>query len=115
MCDGSVGACLSVRGKDFIQGNIYGDTAQTSSDAHSSAPSVANATSENATSVAQKEVSVSFMDVWNTKFQNLRNRSWAKHGKCKKCKEWSKCLGNGLHLHHDMKSEVAHCNYEMLR
>ena len=120
MCDGSVGACLSVRGKDFIQGNIYGDMAGISPDADSSATSenatgVANATSENATIAVQKEVSVSFMDIWNTKFQNLRNRSWAKHGKCKKCKEWSKCLGNGLHLHHDMKSEVAHCNYEMLR
>ena len=25
MCDGSIGGCLSVRGKDFIQGNIYRD------------------------------------------------------------------------------------------
>ena len=92
MCDGSVGACLSVRGKDFIQGNIYGDTAN----------------SDN------RQVCISLMDIWNNKFENMRNRSWAKHGKCKSCKQWKQCLGNGLHLHHDMECEVAHCNYELL-
>ena len=93
MCDGSVSACLSVRGKDFIQGNIYGDTADSK----------------------EKKVCVSYMDIWNNKFQNMRDRSWAKHGKCKKCKQWKKCLGNGLHLYQSMKDEVGHCNYEMLQ
>lgn len=79
MCDGSVSACLSVRGKDFIQGNIY---------------------SEN------------FMDIWNNKFLNMRDRSWAKKHKCAKCRQWSKCMGNGLHLHHNMTDEVHFCNYE---
>ncbi len=88
MCDGSIGACLSVRGKDFIQGNIY----------HK----------ENG------QASISFMDVWNTKFQNMREREWAKIGKCKKCRQWKNCLGNGLHLHHSMECEPAHCNYELL-
>ena len=96
MCDGSISACLSVRGKDFIQGNIYGDFANIASGS------------------GNKVVSVSFMDIWNNKFQNMRNRSWAKHGKCRKCKQWSRCMGNGLHLHHDMECEVAHCNYELL-
>ena len=94
MCDGSVGACLSVRSKDFIQGNIYGQTADLNP--------------------KDRQVCQSFMDIWNTKFQNLRNRDWAKQGKCKNCKQWKKCLGNGLHLHHDMQSPVAHCNYELL-
>ena len=92
MCDGSMSACLSVRSPDFIQGNIYGDTAGTD----------------------KQEVTVSFMDTWNNKYQNMRNRDWAKHGKCENCKQWKNCLGNGLHLHHDMKCEVAHCNYELL-
>ena len=81
MCNGDISACLSVRSKDFIQGNIYKDN---------------------------------FMDVWNNRFENLRNRKWTKKGKCKKCREWNKCLGNGLHLHHDMISGPAHCNYELL-
>ncbi len=94
MCDGSISACLSVRGKDFIQGNIYGQTAGN--------------TPEN------RQVCVSYMDIWNTKFQNARNRDWTKKGKCKTCKQWKKCMGNGLHLYHDMKSEPAHCNYKFL-
>lgn len=93
MCDGSMSACLSVRSPDFIQGNIYGDT----------------------TGTDKQEVTVSFMDTWNNKYQNMRDRSWAKLGKCENCKQWKNCLGNGLHLHHDMKCEVAHCNYELLQ
>ena len=81
MCDGSISACLSVRGKDFIQGNIYSD---------------------------------SFMDVWNNRYKNMRDRSWAKKGKCAKCKSWKWCNGNGLHLYKDMSSPVMHCNLEML-
>lgn len=93
MCDGSMSACLSVRGKDFIQGNIYGETAGTQN----------------------HKVTVSFMDTWNNKYQNMRDRSWARHGKCADCKQWKNCLGNGLHLHHNIQCEVAHCNYEMLK
>ncbi|WP_294431769.1 TIGR04133 family radical SAM/SPASM protein [uncultured Treponema sp.] len=81
MCDGSISACLSVRAKDFIQGNIYRD---------------------------------SFMDVWQMCYQNMRDRSWAKTGKCAKCRHWKNCLGNGLHLHKDAHSEPARCNLELL-
>lgn len=84
MCDGSVSACLSVRAKDFIQGNIY---------------------TEN----------FDFMKLWNTKYQNMRNKSWAKTGMCKKCKNWKWCEGNGLHLHKDAHSECSHCNYNLLQ
>ncbi len=81
MCDGSISACLSVRGKDFIQGNIYQDD---------------------------------FMDVWNRRYQNMRDRSWAKKGKCARCRSWKWCQGNGLHLYSGMASPVAHCSLELL-
>ena len=55
-----------------------------------------------------------FMDVWNNKFKNARNRSWAKTGACKNCKSWRWCEGNGLHLHKDDCSECVHCNLKML-
>lgn len=55
-----------------------------------------------------------FMDVWNNRFQNMRNRSWAKVGRCANCKSWRWCEGNGLHLHADDHSECVHCNLEML-
>ena len=81
MCNGDVSACLSVRGKDFIQGNIY-----------------------------EKP----FMEIWNEKYSNMRNRNWTKKGKCAKCSEWKNCMGNRLHLYESMESGPAHCNYEML-
>ena len=83
MCNGSVSACLSVRAKDFIQGNIY-------------------------------EENFEFMRLWNERYQNMRDRSWSKVGKCAKCKNWKNCLGNGLHLHEDAKSEPVRCNFEFL-
>lgn len=79
--DGSVSACLSVRSKDLIQGNVYEEN---------------------------------FMDIWNKKFHNQRNREWAKIGKCKKCTQWKNCLGNGLHLHSSLTAEVDFCNFQML-
>lgn len=81
MCDGSISACLSVRSKSFIQGNIYKD---------------------------------GFMETWQNRYQNMRNRIWAKTGKCAKCKNWKNCLGNGLHLHKDDKSEPERCNFNLL-
>lgn len=83
MCDGSVSACLSVRGKDFIQGNVY-------------------------------QNNFDFMDIWNNKYQIMRDRSWTKKGNCKKCKKYKNCLGNGLHLYSSMQDEPAHCNYQLL-
>lgn len=80
-CDGSVGACLSVRAPDLIQGNVYQQ---------------------------------SFMEIWNTRFQAARDRSWTKKHNCAKCRQWKNCLGNGLHLYHSMESQVSHCNYMSL-
>ena len=82
MCNGDIGACLSVRAKDFIHGNIYRDD---------------------------------FIDVWNNRFENMRNRAWAKIGACKKCRQWKNCMGNSLHLHKDAHSEPAFCNYHILK
>lgn len=55
-----------------------------------------------------------FMDVWNSRFVNMRDRSWAKVGNCAHCKSWRWCEGNGLHLHKDDHSECAYCNLGML-
>ena len=55
-----------------------------------------------------------FMDVWNQKFQNARNRTWAKTGECANCKEWRWCEGNGLHLHKDDRSECTYCNLKLI-
>ena len=81
MCDGNASACLSVRSKAFIQGNIY---------------------------------EKNFPEIWINEYKNMRNRKWAKCGKCRKCKAFKYCLGNGLHLHYDDKSEPARCNLSLI-
>ena len=82
MSDGSISACLSVRGKDFIQGNIYKDK---------------------------------FSDIWNNRFKPMRDREWAKKGKCAECKKWKFCLGNGLHMYKSMSDSPERCNWELLK
>ncbi|MDR1227110.1 MAG: TIGR04133 family radical SAM/SPASM protein [Prevotellaceae bacterium] len=43
----------------------------------------------------------SFMDVWNSRYQVFRNRSWAKTGECARCKHFKFCQGNGMHLRNE--------------
>ena len=83
MCNGDLSACLSVRGKDFIQGNIY-------------------------------DSDFNFMKIWNSRYECMRNRSWAKIGRCAKCRSWRWCEGNGLHLHKDTHSECTHCGLTII-
>ncbi len=40
-----------------------------------------------------------FLDVWNNKFAEYRDRKHFKTGICKDCKEWKNCRGDGMHLH----------------
>lgn len=56
-----------------------------------------------------------FMDVWNNKFQNMRDRSWTKIGICKDCKSYKYCEGNGLHLHDGPNTEVNFCHLNALK
>ncbi len=56
-----------------------------------------------------------FWDVWNTKFDVMRNRDWTKKGICKNCEVYKWCRGNGLHLYENAESEVQMCHYNMLK
>ena len=55
-----------------------------------------------------------FLDVWNNKFQVMRNRSWTKKGICKDCKVYKWCQGNGIHLYDSPESPVLMCHYNEL-
>lgn len=55
-----------------------------------------------------------FWEVWNSRFQSMRNRSWAKTGVCADCKVWNYCKGNGLHLRDQKSGELLFCNYRHL-
>jgi MoaA/NifB/PqqE/SkfB family radical SAM enzyme len=54
------------------------------------------------------------MDVWNNRYQKMRNRRWTKVGICEKCKAFKSCNGNGLHLREEKTGEVLRCHYKML-
>lgn len=55
-----------------------------------------------------------FWDVWDQRFQVFRDRSWAKSGDCKDCKEFKWCHGNGMHLRSPNNDKVMRCHYKML-
>jgi radical SAM enzyme (rSAM/lipoprotein system) len=55
-----------------------------------------------------------FMDVWNNRFQVMRNRKWLRTGECASCKVWKYCNGNGLHLRKEKTGELLYCNYNAL-
>ncbi len=50
-----------------------------------------------------------FLDVWENRFQVMRNREWARTGVCACCRYWKWCLGNGLHLRDEKTGELLMC------
>lgn len=42
-----------------------------------------------------------FLDVWENRYQQYRDRTWMKKDECKDCKYWRYCEGNGMHLRTD--------------
>jgi radical SAM enzyme (rSAM/lipoprotein system) len=55
-----------------------------------------------------------FLDVWNNKFEIMRNRSWTKTGECKACNVYKWCEGNGLHLREESTGKLLYCHYNKL-
>ena len=51
-----------------------------------------------------------FYDVWEQKFQPFRNRNWMRVGRCKDCKSFKDCQGNGFHNWHGDKQNVLVCH-----
>ncbi len=56
-----------------------------------------------------------FIEVWNKKFQPMRQRNWAKVGLCTDCKEFKWCRGNGIHLRDMENNEVLRCHLKMIQ
>ncbi len=52
-----------------------------------------------------------FLNIWENKFKNMRNRSWMKTGVCEKCKEFKYCNGGAMHLRENDHSEILKCLY----
>jgi len=55
-----------------------------------------------------------FQEIWETRYQVFRDRSWTKTGQCANCADYSACLGNGLHNWHESKENVLICHNEKI-
>ena len=55
-----------------------------------------------------------FMEVWENRFQIMRNRSWTNKGVCKDCKFYKYCLGNGLHLRDEKTGDLLFCHLKRI-
>lgn len=54
-----------------------------------------------------------FVEVWESRFTQMRDRSWMHSGQCKSCKWWRYCLGGGMHLR-DSNGGLMMCNLDKL-
>jgi radical SAM enzyme (rSAM/lipoprotein system) len=55
-----------------------------------------------------------FWEVWNQRYQIMRDRSWTKTGICATCKSYKYCQGNGLHLRDEKDGHLLCCHLEMI-
>jgi len=55
----------------------------------------------------------SFIEVWENKFQDMRDRKWALESSCANCREYKHCRGGAMHLWSSEK-ELYQCHYRDL-
>ena len=53
----------------------------------------------------------SFIDIWENKFDSMRNRKWMKNGICSSCSEFKYCNGGAMHLRENNSAEIYNCLY----
>ncbi len=55
-----------------------------------------------------------FADVWQNRYQIMRDRKWTKTGICAECEFFNHCEGNGLHLRDEKTNELAFCHLKRI-
>jgi len=55
-----------------------------------------------------------FLDVWNERFEAMRDRRWTKTGICLNCDAYKNCNGGALHLWNEKKDAIMSCIYREL-
>jgi radical SAM enzyme (rSAM/lipoprotein system) len=50
-----------------------------------------------------------FLDVWDNKFELMRNRSWTKIGNCSQCNDYKNCNGGAMHLWNEKQDCIMMC------
>jgi radical SAM enzyme (rSAM/lipoprotein system) len=56
-----------------------------------------------------------FIEIWENRFQTMRNREWMKTGICESCDVFKWCNGNGFHLRKPGTDELLTCQYNLLQ
>jgi len=51
----------------------------------------------------------SFLDVWENRFDIMRNRNWTKTGICLNCKDYKNCNGGAMHLWNEKQDCIMTC------
>ena len=55
----------------------------------------------------------SFMEVWNNRFRQFRDRNWMRRDECAACKVWNVCRGGAMHLREENGTMMG-CSYNKL-
>lgn len=52
-----------------------------------------------------------FIDLWNNRFEVMRDRSWTRKGLCADCRVYRHCNGGAMHLWDDRENTILNCIY----
>jgi radical SAM protein with 4Fe4S-binding SPASM domain len=50
-----------------------------------------------------------FRDVWRHRYRPFRDRSWTRHGPCRRCSVYRRCQGGALHLYPSRDATIERC------
>jgi radical SAM enzyme (rSAM/lipoprotein system) len=56
-----------------------------------------------------------FYEIWETRFEPFRDRSWTRKGKCAECKDYRYCQGNGFHNWLREKDNPLVCHKDLIK
>ena len=56
-----------------------------------------------------------FLEVWENRFDVMRNRAWCKSGVCGTCKDFVQCNGGAMHLWNENQDNIMSCLNKKIR
>ena len=56
----------------------------------------------------------SFLDVWENRFEIMRDRRWTKTGICRDCRDYKNCTGGAMHLWDEKKDTPLTCLHKKM-
>jgi len=55
------------------------------------------------------------IEIWENRFEVMRNRDWCRTGICKNCKDFKHCNGGAMHLWNEKREGIMGCVVEKLK